>query len=236
MDCIFKVWGYVPKHRFCTHCQPLENILKPAKHDRKKRSEAINLILRTYTALKADDVLRDEKSGIRRAFAWLIKRFCSLRLPDELNRIVEKADRTIRDLESPEIHEEEYIEHISEIGGEVFEASLGDRAAFSIGETLSAAITIHDMIKDLREDRERSCFNPLRAASYDKIAARMSELSSTIQTAFPQIRPPTAQNELRILNPHAGLMAQGCSESINVCIGVCLGICSALALYRCCCG
>jgi len=236
LDCIFKVWGYVPKHRFCTRCQPLGNILEPIEHDAKKRSEAINLILRTYTALKADDVLRDEKSSIRRASAGLIKRLCSLRLPDELNRIVIKADRTIRDLESPEIDEEEYIEHISAIGGEVFQASLGDRAAFSIGETLSAAITIHDMIKDLREDRERSCFNPLRAASYDKIAARMSELSSTIQTAFPQIRPPTAQNELRILNPHAGLMAQGCSESINVCIGVCLGICSALALYRCCCG
>jgi len=236
LDCIFKVWGYVPKHRFCTHCQPLENILELIEHDAKKRSEAINLILRTYTALKADDVLRDEKSRIRRAFAWLIKRLCSLRLPDELNRIVIKADRTIRDLESPEIDEEEYTEHISAIGGEVFQASLGDRAAFSVGQSLSAAMTIHDMIKDLREDKERSCFNPLRAASYDKIAAKMSELSSTIQTAFPQIRPLVAQNGLRILNPHAGLMAQGCSESINVCMGVCLGICSALALYRCCCG
>ena len=236
MDCIFKVWGYVPKHRFCIHCQPLDNILEPIKHNRKKRSEAINLILRTYTALKADDVLRDENGRIRRAFAHLVKRFCSLRLPDELNRIVEKADRTIRDLESSDIDEEDYINQTSAIGGEVFQASLEDREAFLVGETLSAAITIHDMIKDLREDRRRSRFNPLEAASYDKIAERMSELSSKVQTALSQIRPPTAQNGLRMINSQAGLMAQGCSESINICIGVCVGICSALALYRCCCG
>lgn len=229
MDCIFKVWGYVPKHRFCTKCEPLENIFKSLGYDNKKASKAIDRIFRAYTVIKADDVLRDEKSMVKRAAAKLIKKLCSLKATEELGRMIGKADETIRDLEASQADAEEYVRQISFIGGEVFQTSVGDEQAFSIGRTLSAATTIHDMTKDLKEDERKGLFNPLRYAPLEKTTITTANL----QTAFFGSKPLLEGGlQTRAFSPQVVLASGGFWET---CFGVCAGICSAIALYRCCC-
>ena len=179
MDCVFKAWGYVPKHRFCTKCEPLELIFKSLGYDMRKRTKAVDLIFRAYTMVKADDVLRDEKNGLKTATAKLVKKLCRLRVTDELGKLVEKADRTIRDLESSPADAEEYVRQVSTIGGQLFQTSADDPKAFLIGQTLSAATTVHDMIKDLEGDKQKRLFNPLKNLPKKKIDALTADLLSS---------------------------------------------------------
>ena len=229
MDCIFKAWGYVPKHRFCTKCEPLENILKSLGHDDKKTSKAIDRIFRAYTIMKADDVLRDEKSMLKKAAAKLVKKLCGLKATEELRRMIGKADRTIRDLEASQADAEEYVRKISFIGGEVFQMSVGDEHAFPIGRTLSAVTTIHDMAKDLEEDERKGLFNPLRYVPLEKITITAANLQAAFFGSKPLLEGGL---QTRAFSPQVVLASGGFWET---CFGVCAGICSAIALYRCCC-
>ncbi len=229
MDCVFKAWGYMPKHRFCTKCQPLLDIFSSLGYDKKKTSKAIGHIFKAYTMIKADDVLRDETSGVKKTAAKLVKKLSEFRTPEELKLVVEKADTTIRDLESSQIDAKEYVRRISTIGGQIFEASAEDEKAFPIGRTLSAVTTIHDMNRDLEEDKRKGVFNPLRNVPAEKISALTEDLLTHFLGSPPLLRGGA---RTRAFSPEVTLVGGGFWET---CFGVCAGICSALALYRCCC-
>jgi len=219
----------MPKHRFCTKCEPLESIFRSLGYDDRKTSKAIDRVFRAYTMMKADDVLRDEKSRVKRAATKLIKKLCSLKATEELRRMIGKADRTIRDLEASQVDAEEYVRRISFIGGELFQTSVGDEQAFSIGRTLSAATTIHDMAKDLKEDERKGVFNPLRYVPLEKTTT----ITANLQTALFGNKPLSRGGpQSRAFSPQVVLASGGFWET---CFGVCAGICSAIALYRCCC-
>lgn len=229
MDCVFKAWGYVPRHRLCTKCQPLMDVFSSLGYDKKETSKVISRIFKAYTMMTADDVLRDETSGVKKVTAKLLKKLSKLRTPEELKLVVEKADRTIRDMEASQIDAKEYVRQISAIGGQVFEASANDERAFPIGTTLSAATTIHDMNKDLEEDKRKGVFNPLKNVPADKISAVTADLLTSLggDKLLLGGGPQT-----RAFSPQVALATSTCWQT---CIGVCAGVCSALALYHCCC-
>ncbi len=230
MDCIFKVLGYVPEHKFCMRCEPLHVIFRSLGYDDEKASKAADIIFRTYAVLRADDVIRDERSPIKRCWAKLVKKVCSLGLSNELKDVVEKADATIRRMESANIDESGYIEGISIIGGEVFQAALGDKDAFSVGKTLSAAMTMHDMAKDLREDKRRNRFNPLKTAPSRTLVMRLTQ---SVNSLMPNAN--LLGSKINTYNLETDFTSEGCAQSCNTCVGVCAGICSSLLLYRLCC-
>ena len=229
MDCVFKAWGYVPKHRLCRKCEPLEGIFRSLGYDKKEKSKAISRIFKAYTMIKADDVLRDETSGVKKATAKLVKKLSRLSATEELKLMVDKADRIVRDLEASSVDAEEYVSEISVIGGKVFQTSTGDAEAYNIGQTLSAATTIHDMTTDLERDRRKGRFNPLKDVPPERLRSTITDLL-TLFMGDP-------------LLPYGGPQTSVFSQQVSVvsgdfwgtCIGVCTGICSALALYECCC-
>ena len=228
MDCIFKAWGYVPRHRLCTKCEPLDDIFRSLGYDKKEASKAIGRIFKAYTMIKADDVLRDETSGVKKATAKLVRKLSRLRAAPELKMVVDKADRTIRDLEASSIDAEEYLSGISVIGGQVFQTSAGDKKAFPIGQAISAATTIHDMTKDLEKDKRKGLFSPLKDVPPERLHSTTADLLASLM-AEPLL-PKVSQT--RVFSPQVATASAGCWET---CIGVCTGICSALALYECCC-
>lgn len=229
LECIFKVWGYVPKHKFCASCEPLEHAFRSLGYDKKKTSKAVNHIFKAYAMMNADDVLRDEESRAKRAAAALVKKICSLSVTEKLKRVIEKADRTIRDLEASPVDAEEYVRRVSTIGGRIFQTSTGDEKAFLIGRILSAATTIHDMTKDLERDKQKGLFNPLGNVSQDKTGAITADLKTSLFGDKALLR---GSPQTRVFNPQSVLASEGFWET---CLGVCTAICSALALYECCC-
>lgn len=229
MDCVFKAWGYVPRHRLCMKCQPLIDIFSSLGYDKKETSQAISRIFKAYTMMRADDVLRDETSGVKKATAKLVKKLSRLRTPREIKLVVEKADRTIRDMEASQIDAKEYVRRISAIGGQVFQTSARDKRAFLIGKALSAATTIHDMNKDLEGDRRKGVFNPLKNVPAERIGAITADLLTSLGGGKLLLGGGL---RTRAFSPQVLLASATCWET---CIGVCAGVCSALALYHCCC-
>ena len=91
MDCTFKTLGYLPKNTFCIRCEPLINILKTRRYNKKKLHKAINQIFRAYATIKSDDILRDEKSHLKRFIAKITKIINRSRLSEDLCQIINEA-------------------------------------------------------------------------------------------------------------------------------------------------
>ncbi|MFQ5762412.1 MAG: hypothetical protein ACE5PO_05190, partial [Candidatus Bathyarchaeia archaeon] len=77
-------------------------------------------IYSAYMALKMDDIQRDDKSRLRRFNARIIRRACAVKLPKQLEALVRESSREIEKLEASNIGLEEYVEHLSKVGGRIF--------------------------------------------------------------------------------------------------------------------
>jgi hypothetical protein len=226
MDCVFKSLGYVPKHKICLHCRPLEDLLRNNGFESKNINNVVNQIFRIYSLLKADDILRDEKNIFKRSYAKIVKKIGCIGLSKELKDLVKESDKTLSKLESRNAGEEEYIEKVSNIGGEIFQKVTRDKSSFSLGKSTSAITLILDMIKDFKDDKKKGRFNPLKNLYCDISNIKFNIIINKYQKEFSSLNFYSQQSNI------VGSSA-GCFQ---ICVGVCGGICSSILLYRCCCG
>lgn len=128
-------------------------------------------IYRTYIALKMDDVLRDEKSKFRRLNATIVRKTCAMRLPIDLELLVRRSSLELEKLEEDGVGLEEYVEHLSTIGGRIVSHEAKNeeerRYLWGLGSSIVATLTLRDMMRDLKADLKNGAFNPLKNCPFD---------------------------------------------------------------------
>ncbi|MFQ6011611.1 MAG: DUF5685 family protein [Nitrososphaerales archaeon] len=136
-----------------------------------------------------DDVLRDEKSRIRRLNASIVRKTCAMRLPTDMELLVRQSSKELEKIEGEGVGLDEYVEHLSTIGGKIVshEAKKEDERKYlwGLGSSIVATLTLRDMMRDLKSDVKNGAFNPLKncpfQAAIDLLRQYHLQLSSYVQ-------------------------------------------------------
>ena len=171
MDCIFKIHGIVPANHFCRGCEPLNMIFGSIGYNKKEAQNQSKRILRAFQIIRLEDKYRDETKKTR-YISKAISVLLMMTLPRQLQKSLQDSNIQIRDLENFEVSPTRYINRVSKMGGLIFESAAILRSQKKklqrIGTTLSRAMLVHDMNKDLQSDLKAGKFNAFKNCSKEK--------------------------------------------------------------------
>jgi hypothetical protein len=201
MDCIFKMNGYVPRNHVCAICEPLENLLLKSGCSGKNARDCSKTILRAFSLIKLEDTFRDE-SLPRKFIAKAMSVHCLIRLPRTVRNKTRETNVTVQRLESQNTDPSKYVLYIAKAGASIFDSAAKPDMSKDylrvLGATLTGAILLQDMTKDLPSDVKTGRFNPLKSVETNFANA----LAKKYSEAFKNLADPVlATNNMPQDNP-----------------------------------